>query len=93
MDQITSHHPDNNRAPDVEILEFNLAGPVLAVRPHCHTDHYWQVYFDTNRAIRESFGTVGFPVPEQHVVLRNGASLGLAPHEETIVRAVAQQAR
>jgi small conductance mechanosensitive channel len=36
-------------APDVEILEFNLAGPVLAVRPYCHTDHYWQVYFDTNR--------------------------------------------
>jgi len=93
MDQITSHHPDNNRAPDVEILEFNLAGPVLAVRPYRHTDHYWQVYFDTNRAIRESFGTAGFPVPEQHMVLRDGASLGLAPHEETIVHAVAQQAR
>jgi len=60
-------------APDVEILEFNLAGPVLAVRPYCHTDHYWQVYFDTNRAIRESFGSAGFPAPEQHLVLRNGA--------------------
>ena len=59
-------------APDVEILDFNLAGPVLAVRPYCHTDHYWQVYFDTNRAIRESFGNAGFPVPEQHLVLRNG---------------------
>lgn len=58
--------------PDVEILEFNLAGPVLAVRPYCHTDHYWQVYFDTNRAIRESFGVAGFPAPEQHLVLRNG---------------------
>jgi len=60
--------------PDVEILDFNLAGPVLAVRPYCHTDHYWQVYFDTNRAIREAFGAAGFPVPEQHVVLRNGIS-------------------
>ncbi|HEU5462595.1 MAG TPA: mechanosensitive ion channel family protein [Candidatus Binatia bacterium] len=49
--------------PDLEILEFNLAGPVLAVRPYCHTDHYWQVYFDTNRAIRESFGVAGFPAP------------------------------
>jgi small conductance mechanosensitive channel len=58
--------------PDVEILEFNLAGPVLAVRPYCHNDHYWQVYFDTNRAIRESFGSAGYPVPEQHLVLRNG---------------------
>jgi small conductance mechanosensitive channel len=60
-----------NPAPDVEILQFNLAGPVLAVRPYCHTDHYWQVYFDTNRVIRESFGAAGFPVPEQHFALRN----------------------
>jgi len=57
--------------PDVEILQFNLAGPMLAVRPYCHNDHYWQVYFDTNRLIRESFGEAGFPVPEQHLVLRN----------------------
>jgi small conductance mechanosensitive channel len=62
-------------APDVEILEFNLAGPVLAVRPYCHNDHYWQVYFDTNRTIREAFGAAGFPVPEQHVVMRNGMPL------------------
>ncbi|HVO95022.1 MAG TPA: mechanosensitive ion channel family protein [Terriglobales bacterium] len=57
--------------PDVEILEFNFNGPVLAVRPYCHTDHYWQVYFDTNRVIRESFGAAGYPVPEQHFVVRN----------------------
>jgi small conductance mechanosensitive channel len=59
-------------APDVEILDFNLSGPVLAVRPYCHTDHYWQVYFDTNKLIRESFGEAGFPVPEQHIYLRRG---------------------
>lgn len=58
-------------APDVEILEFNLAGPVLAVRPYCHTDHYWQVYFDTNRVIREAFREAEFPVPEQHFALHN----------------------
>lgn len=60
-----------NPPPDVEILEFNLNGPVLAVRPYCHTDHYWQVYFDTNRTIRETFGAAGYPVPEQHFVIRN----------------------
>jgi small conductance mechanosensitive channel len=60
-----------NPAPDVEILEFNLAGPVLAVRPYCHTDHYWQVYFDTNKVIRETCGAAGYPVPEQHLVIRN----------------------
>ncbi|MGH7931185.1 MAG: mechanosensitive ion channel family protein, partial [Candidatus Binatia bacterium] len=62
--------------PDVEILEFNLAGPVLAVRPYCHTDHYWQVYFDTNRIIRESFGDASFPVPEQHFAVRNMEGVG-----------------
>jgi len=58
-------------APDVEILEFNFNGPTLAVRPYCHTDHYWQVYFDTNRVIRETFGAADYPVPEQHFVIRN----------------------
>jgi small conductance mechanosensitive channel len=57
-------------APDVEILEFNFAGPVLAVRPYCHNDNYWQVYFATNKIIRESFGDAGYPVPEQHYALR-----------------------
>ena len=56
--------------PDVEILEFNLAGPVLAVRPYVHNEHYWQVYFDTNRTIREAFAEAQFPVPEEHLVVR-----------------------
>jgi small conductance mechanosensitive channel len=64
-------HVLTNPAPEVEILEFNLAGPVLAVRPYTHNDHYWQVYFDTNRVIREAFGQAKFPVPEQHLALRN----------------------
>jgi small conductance mechanosensitive channel len=57
-------------APDVEILEFNPMGPVLAVRPYTHTDHYWQVYFDTNRLIRESFGEAGFATPAPQFVVR-----------------------
>jgi small conductance mechanosensitive channel len=57
--------------PDVEILDFTLAGPVLAVRPYCHNDHYWQVYFDTNKAIREVCGEAGYSVPEQHLAVRN----------------------
>ncbi len=50
-------------AVDVEILDFTLVGPVLAVRPYCHNDHYWQVYFDTNRVIREALAEAGFPAP------------------------------
>jgi small conductance mechanosensitive channel len=50
-------------AVEVEILEFTLVGPVLAVRPFCHTDHYWQVYFDGNRMIRDALAEAGFPAP------------------------------
>jgi small conductance mechanosensitive channel len=56
-------------APQVEILEFTLAGPVLAVRPFCHTDDYWSVYFATNRIIREDLGKLNLPVPGQHFLL------------------------
>ena len=76
-------------APDVEILTFNLAGPVLAVRPYCHTDNYWQVYFDTNRLIRESFGEAHFPVPEQHYVVRNAERIG---DGQTVVPAMSMEA-
>lgn len=48
---------------DVEILEFNLVGPVLAVRPYCHTNDYWQVYFDTNRLLKDELGAAEFPAP------------------------------
>src|SRR5262249_45727715 len=50
-------------APDVDILQFTPAGPQLCVRPYCNNAHYWQVYFDTNRLIREAFGEAGYPVP------------------------------
>ena len=52
---------------DVEILEFNEFGPKLAVRPYCHTDHYWQVYFDTNASIADTLGAAGFPVATRPV--------------------------
>ena len=65
-------------APDVEILTFNLSGPVLAVRPYCDNQHYWQVYFDTNRLIRDTFAHAGFPVPEQHYALRGPEEFKLA---------------
>jgi small conductance mechanosensitive channel len=48
---------------DVEILEFSERGPRLAVRPYTNNEHYWQVYFDTNRTIVEVLGRNGFPVP------------------------------
>jgi small conductance mechanosensitive channel len=72
--------------PDVEILDFNERGTLLAVRPYCHTDHYWQVFFDTNRLIAETFGAGHYPAPyvvQEHrsgPPVRNGDGAdGLAP--------------
>jgi small conductance mechanosensitive channel len=62
-------------APDIEILQFTPEGPLLCVRPYVHTDHYWQVYFDTHKAIVSTFGVACYPVPETPVAHRTvGAS-------------------
>lgn len=58
---------DAKQGVDVEIIEFNEFGPKLAVRPYCHTDHYWQVYFDTNKTIADTLGAAGFPVATRPV--------------------------
>lgn len=57
-------------APSVELLEFNLAGPVLAVRPFCHNNHYWDVYFATNEAILEELTAAGYPSAEHTMIVR-----------------------
>lgn len=49
--------------PEVNLLDFKLEGPQIAVRPYTHTDHYWQVYFDTNEAIVKVCKEAGWPVP------------------------------
>ncbi len=53
-------------APLIDILEFNERGTMLVVRPFCHNNHYWQVYFDTNRTIAETLGGAGYPVPSSY---------------------------
>lgn len=57
-------------APDVEILEFNSLGTKLVVRPYCANEHYWQVYFETNRAILRAGEDEAWPVPAPQQVIR-----------------------
>ena len=71
-------------APTVEILQFTLAGPVLAVRPFCANEHYWQVYFDTNHLIRDAFSRAGYPAPEQHYAFRGK----MDPQEMRVISSV-----
>lgn len=65
-------------APDVTILTFTPFGPVLAVRPYCHNDHYWQVYFDTNMVIRDVLGSAAFPGPVYPLAVHETASSAAA---------------
>jgi small conductance mechanosensitive channel len=59
-----------NPAPEVNLLDMNLVGPVIAVRPYTHTDHYWQVYFDTNEAIVRVAREAGWPAPTPSQIIR-----------------------
>ena len=58
-------------APSVELIEFSSMGPVLAVRPFCHNDHYWDVYFATNEVIQRVATQAGYPAPENRILLRS----------------------
>jgi small conductance mechanosensitive channel len=45
--------------PQVELLDLTPAGPTLCVRPYCTHEHYWDVYFETTRAIRDALRDAG----------------------------------
>lgn len=59
-------------AVEVNIATFNLAGPVLNVRPYCNNDHYWQVLADTNAAINECGAGLPPPAPHQVMIQKHG---------------------
>ena len=59
-------------APEINLLDMTLVGPVIAVRPYTHNDHYWQVYFDTNEAIVRVSREAGWPAPTPTQIIRQG---------------------
>jgi len=61
-----------NPAPEVNLLDMNLVGPVISVRPYTANEHYWQVYFDTNEAIVKVCRDAGWPAPTPTQIIRQG---------------------
>ena len=59
-------------APEVNLLDLKLEGPQISVRPYCHTNHYWQVYFDTNEAIVRVCQEAGWPAPSALHLIKQG---------------------
>lgn len=80
--------------PEVNLMELNLLGAVIAVRPYCANEHYWQVFFATNEAIVRTCREAGWPAPTPVNVTRvqqfapaaalpSGEALGEAPRAIT----------
>ncbi|MFM2080492.1 MAG: hypothetical protein RLZZ219_1174 [Cyanobacteriota bacterium] len=67
---VPNQYPD--KPADLELLSFSERGPRLAVRPYTHTDHYWQVLFDSNRRIAETLAANGFPTPRLPLAMASG---------------------
>jgi small conductance mechanosensitive channel len=57
-------------SPEVSLLDMNLNGAVIAVRPYTHNANYWQVYFDTNEAIVRVAKDAGWPAPTPSQITR-----------------------
>jgi len=56
--------------PEINLLDMNLNGLVIAVRPYTNNAHYWQVYFDTNEAIVRTCKEAGWPAPTPTQITR-----------------------
>ncbi len=59
-----------NPPPEVNLLDMNLVGPVIAVRPYTGNANYWQVYFDPNEAIVRVCRDAGWPAPTPTQITR-----------------------
>lgn len=64
-------HVAQDPAPEVNLMDFNAMGSVIAVRTYTHTDTYWSVFFGMNEAIARVCGEAGWPTP--YVVQGNRA--------------------
>jgi small-conductance mechanosensitive channel len=56
---------------EIGLFVTNQWGTIIAVRPFCNNAHYWQVFFDTNKAINDVGSSAKFAVPEQRVATRS----------------------
>lgn len=58
-------------APFVGVNDLGDSSVNLAVRPHCHPDHYWDVYFDITEGAKKALdaNSIGIPFPQRDVHL------------------------
>lgn len=57
-------------APEVWVLDYTMAGPVLAVRPYSLPKDYWKVFQAANDVIRQVGGEAALPAPSLHYQIK-----------------------
>lgn len=65
--EIMNKHPkvlkEEPFEPFVGVVELGDSSVNLAVRPHCHPDHYWDVYFDILEGSKVALDSHGVTIP------------------------------
>ncbi len=72
--------------PTVAIFKIGEDGITLAVRPYCHADDYWAVYFETMNFIHQLACEKVIEIPEKHLKVALAANQIPLPanHRETV---------
>ena len=50
-------------APFVGVSEMADSAVNFAVRPHCLPEHYWDVFFGVNEAVKKALDSNGVSIP------------------------------
>ncbi|MBL4770669.1 MAG: mechanosensitive ion channel [Planctomycetes bacterium] len=50
-------------SPDIACAEHGESSVNFVCRPYVHPDHYWDVWFDTHKAVKEQFDAQGISIP------------------------------
>lgn len=62
-------------APFIGLSEMADSSVNFAVRPHCKPEHYWDVYFGVNEAVKRALDanaiTIPFPQRDVHIIQEN----------------------
>ena len=64
-----------NPEPFVSILNFGDSSVNLAVRPYCRSVDYWDVYFNTNEAVKKALddANIEIPFPQRDINIKGGS--------------------
>ena len=75
LTEVLTSHPKvlKDPTPGVTVLELADSSVNFAVRPWCHTDHYWDVYFEITENAKIALDKAGIEIPYPHRVNINKA--------------------